>query len=207
MLRSLYDWAMRIAAGPYALIALPIVAFIEATFPFVPPDVMLAPMVLARANRAWLYAGLCTVGSVLGGCCGYAIGFYASDVATHVLAASGHSSALEEFKCMFAKFGLAVILIKGLTPVPYMVITLASGVANFSLPVFIGASIVTRGGRFFLEATLLRHPHAKAFVDKHLTTLLIAGFVAIVVILVGLHMLEGHGGGCGLGHGAAIAHI
>ncbi len=159
---------MRVAAGPYALIALPIVAFIEATFPFVPPDVMLAPMVLARANRAWLYAGVCTAGSVLGGCCGYAIGYYASDLANHVLAASGHASALAGFRDMFAKFGLAV---------------------------FIAASIVTRGGRFFLEATLLRHPDAQAFVDRHLTALVIGGFILIAVALVLIKLIEGHGGG------------
>ncbi len=186
---------MRVAAGPYALIALPIVAFIEATFPFVPPDVMLAPMVLARANRAWLYAAVCTAGSVLGGCCGYAIGYYASDLANHVLAASGHASALAGFRDMFAKFGLAVILVKGLTPVPYMVVTLASGLAHFSLPVFIAASIVTRGGRFFLEATLLRHPDAQAFVDRHLTALVIGGFILIAVALVLIKLIEGHGGG------------
>jgi membrane protein YqaA with SNARE-associated domain len=207
MLRSLYDWAMRIAAGPYALIALPIVAFIEATFPFVPPDVMLAPMVLARQERAWLYAAVCTAGSVLGGCAGYAIGYFASDLANHVLALGGHADALTQFKCVFAKYGLAVILVKGLTPVPYMVVTLASGLAKFNLPVFIGASIITRGGRFFLEATLLRHPHAKAFVDRYMTVLVVAALVLIVGILVGLRMLEGHAGACALGHGAVSSHI
>ena len=195
MLRSLYDWAMRLAAGRYALVALPLVAFIEATFPFVPPDVMLAPMVLARANRAWLYAGVCTAGSVLGGCAGYAVGYYASGLATHLLALSGHSGGLAAFQTLFAKVGLAVILIKGLTPVPYMVITLASGLAHFSLPVFIAASIVTRGGRFFLEATLLRHPHAKAIVDRHLTVLAIAGVILIVLALVAVKLLEAHNGG------------
>jgi len=207
MLRSLYDWAMRIAAGPYALIALPIVAFIEATFPFVPPDVMLAPMVLARRERAWLYAAICTAGSVLGGCCGYAIGYFAAGLANHVLALGGHADALAQFKCVFAKYGLAVILVKGLTPVPYMVVTLASGLAQFSLPVFIGASIITRGGRFFLEATLLQHPQAKVFVDRHLTALVVAALALIVVALVGVRLLEGHSGACALGHAAVSGHI
>jgi len=207
MLRSLYNWAMRIAAGPYALVALPIVAFIEATFPFVPPDVMLAPMVLARRERAWLYAGVCTAGSVLGGCFGYGIGFFASDLANHVLALGGHADALAQFKCVFAKYGLAVILVKGLTPVPYMVVTLASGLAQFSLPVFIAASIVTRGGRFFLEATLLQHPQAKVFVDRHLTTLVVGALILIVVALVGLRLLEGRSGACAPGPQAAVGHI
>ena len=190
MLRPLYDWAMRLAAGRYALPAMAGVAMVEATFPFVPPDVMLAPMCLARRDRAWLYAAVCTVCSVIGGCIGYAIGFFASDIAVRIFTLSGHPTALADFQKLFAEVGLAVILVKGLTPVPYMLVTLASGLAHFSLPVFIGASLVTRGGRFFLEAALLQHPHAKSFVDRHLTVLAVLGVVLIVVALVGLHFLE-----------------
>jgi membrane protein YqaA with SNARE-associated domain len=190
MLRPLYDWARRRAAGRYALPTLAGVAMLEATFPFVPPDVMLAPMVLARRERAWLYAAVCTLCSVLGGCIGYAIGFFASDLAVRIFTLSGHPTALADFQKLFAEVGLAVILVKGLTPVPYMLVTLASGLAHFSLPVFIGASLVTRGGRFFLEAALLQHPHAKSFVDRHLTVLAVLGVVLIVVALVGLHFLE-----------------
>jgi membrane protein YqaA with SNARE-associated domain len=194
MLRSLYNWAMGLAAGRYALPALAVVAFIEATFPFVPPDVMLAPMVLARRERAWLYAGVCTTGSVLGGCAGYAVGFFASGFAMALLVKSGHAGGLAEFQALFAKVGLAVILIKGLTPVPYMVITIASGLAHFSLPVFVAASIVTRGGRFFLEATLLQHPHAKAIVDRHLTALAAGGVTLIVVAYALVWYFEHHAG-------------
>lgn len=194
MLRSLYNWAMRMAAGRYALPALAAVAFIEATFPFVPPDVMLGPMVLARRERAWLYAGVCTAASVLGGCAGYAIGYFGSGLALKLLALSHHADGLAQFQALFAKVGLAVILIKGFTPVPYMVITLASGVAHFSLPVFVAASIVTRGGRFFLEATLLQHPHAKAFVDRHLAALLAGGVVLIVAAYTAVWLLERHAG-------------
>ena len=195
MLRSLYDWAIRLAAGPYALIALPLNAFIEATFPFVPPDVMMAAMVLARRERAWLYAGLCTAGSVLGGCCGYAIGYFGSALAMKVLAITGHAGAYDAFKALYAKVGLAVILIKGLTPVPYMVVTLASGLFHFSLPVFIAASIATRGGRFFLGAALLQHPSAKAFVDRHVTLLAIGGLILIALALVLVKVVESHAGG------------
>ncbi len=109
-----------------------------------------------------------------------------------LLALAGHPEALAAFQCLFARWGLAVILVKGLTPVPYMLVTLASGLAHFSLPVFIGASFVTRGGRFFLEATLLQHPQAKAFIDRHVTTLVIVALAAIVIALVALHVLEGH---------------
>ena len=191
MLRALYDWALRLAAGRFALPALAGIAMVEATFPFVPPDVMLTPMVLARRERAWLYATVCTLSSVLGGCIGYAVGFFASDLAMNILAASGRTGGLHDFQALFAKVGLAVILIKGLTPVPYMIVTLASGLAHFSLPVFIAASLVTRGGRFFLEAALLQHPHAKAFVDKNLTALVVGALLVIVAIFVGLHFVHG----------------
>jgi membrane protein YqaA with SNARE-associated domain len=192
MLRPLYDWAMRLAAGRYALPAMAGVAMVEATFPFVPPDVMLAPMCLARRDRAWLYAAVCTVCSVIGGCIGYAIGFFASHLAVRIFTLSGHPTALADFQKLFAEVGLAVILVKGLTPVPYMLVTLASGLAHFSLPVFILASLATRGGRFFLEAALLQHPHAKAFVDKHLTVLAVGGVVLIIAALVGIRILEQH---------------
>jgi membrane protein YqaA with SNARE-associated domain len=195
MLRSLYAWAMRLAAGRYAPIALPINAMIEAIVPFVPPDVMLATMVLARRERAWFYAGLCTLGSVSGGCVAYAIGYYASSWATKVLAVSGHASAVGAFQALYAKVGLAVILVKGLTPIPYMVVTLASGLAHFSLPVFVAASLVTRGGRFFVGAALMQHPGAKAFVDRHLTLLVVAGFILIGVALVLVKLVEQHAGG------------
>jgi membrane protein YqaA with SNARE-associated domain len=194
MLRPLFDWALRLAAGRYALPALAGIATLEAFCPFVPPDVMLGPMVLARRDRAWLYAAVCTACSVLGGLIGYAIGYFASDLATHILALSGRTQGLADFQALFAKVGLAVILIKGLTPVPYMIVTLASGLAHFSLPMFVGASIVTRGGRFFLEAALLQHPDAKAFVDKHLTLLVVGGVVLLVAALVGVHLLQQHAG-------------
>jgi membrane protein YqaA with SNARE-associated domain len=192
MLRPLYNWAMGLAAGRWALPAMAAVAVVEATFPFVPPDVMLAPMVLARRERAWLYAGVCTLGSVAGGCIGYGLGYFAGPVAVQLLTLAGRPQALAAFQCLFARWGLAVILVKGLTPVPYMLVTLASGLAHFSLPVFVGASLITRGGRFFLEATLLQHPKAQAFIDRYLTALVGAGLAAIVLALVVLHVLEGH---------------
>jgi len=192
MLRPLYDWALRMAAGRYAPFILAAVAMFEATFPFVPPDVMLAPMVLARRERAWLYAGICTLFSVLGGCIGYGLGYFASDFVVHFMTAIGRAAAMNQVQAQYAKIGLAVILIKGLTPVPYMIITLASGLFHFSFPVFVGASFVTRGGRFFLEATLLQHAHAKAFIDRHFTALAVAGVALIVLAFVLIHLLETH---------------
>lgn len=184
MLRPLYNWVLRLAAGPYALPVMAGVAVVEATFPFVPPDVMLTPMVLARRERAWLYAAVCTLGSVSGGLIGYALGYFLTDVATRVLALSGHAGALASFQALFARYGLAVILIKGFTPVPYMLVTLASGIAHFNLAVFVVASLATRGGRFFLEAALLSHPKAQAVIDRHLTSLFVAGVVLVIAVFL-----------------------
>jgi membrane protein YqaA with SNARE-associated domain len=188
MLRALYAWVLRLAAKPYALPVMAGVAVIEAAFPFVPPDTMLAPMVLARRERAWLYAAICTLGSVAGGCLGYAIGYFLTDAAKGVLALSGHPHALDSFQALFAQYGLAVILIKGFTPVPYMLVTLASGIAHFHLLVFVAASIATRGGRFFLEAALLQHPKAQAVIDRHLTAFVIAG----IAVVIGVFLLVRH---------------
>jgi membrane protein YqaA with SNARE-associated domain len=160
------------------------VAVVEATFPFVPPDVMLSPMVLARRERAWLYAGVCTAGSVTGGMIGYGLGYFLTSLATRLLTLSGHPGALASFQALFAKYGLAVILIKGFTPVPYMLVTLASGVAHFNLAVFAAASVATRGGRFFLEASLLSHPKAQAVIDRHLTLLFAAGIVLVIAVVI-----------------------
>jgi membrane protein YqaA with SNARE-associated domain len=173
MLRALYARVLLLAATPYALPTMAGVAVIEATFPFVPPDLMLMPMVLARRERAWFYAGVCTAGSVTG----------------RILALSGHAHALGAFQAWFAYWGPAVILIKGLLPVPYMLVTLASGLAHFSFPVFVALSIVTRGGRFFLEAALLQHPKAKAVIDRYFYALAAAGVVLIITAFVLLRLL------------------
>jgi membrane protein YqaA with SNARE-associated domain len=193
MLRSLYDHVIRLAAGPWAMPALAAIALVEATFPFVPPDVMLAPMVLARRERAWLYAGICTAGSVLGGLVGYGLGYFLAPLGLKLLTATGHPDALASFQHLFAQYGLWVILIKGLTPVPYMLVTIASGVAKFSILVFVGASIITRGGRFFLGAALLQHPKAKSVIDRHFNLLAVAGVVLIIAALLLVRWLEHHG--------------
>ena len=194
MLRSLYDWIIRLAGGRWAMPALAAIALIEATFPFPPPEVMLGPMVLARRERAWLYAAICTTGSVTGGMVGYALGSFLTPLGLQWLRLLGHPDALAAFQQLFAKFGLWVILVKGLTPVPYLLVTFASGIAKFSFPVFVGASIATRGGRFFLGAALLQHPKAKAFIDAHLNLLALAGLALIAVAFVAVGWVEHRGG-------------
>ena len=180
MLRALYDRIIALASGPWALPALAGVAFAESSFLPVPPDALLAPMVLARRERAWLYALVCTAGSVGGGLFGYAIGFYLAPLGVKLLALMGHAGGLASFQQWYGRFGLWVILIKGLTPIPYKLVTIASGLAHFSLPVFVTASIATRGARFFLEAALLQHPAAQGLVDRHLG--LVVGAAVLLLI-------------------------
>jgi membrane protein YqaA with SNARE-associated domain len=192
MLRRLYDFVIRLAATPWAVPALAAVAMVEATVPFAPPDLMLAPMVLARRERAWFYAAVCTFGSVTGGLMGYALGYFLAPLGLRLLTATGHPDALASFQHLFAQYGLWVILVKGLTPVPYMLVTIASGIARFSLLVFVLASIATRGGRFFLGAALMQHPRAKAIIDRHLNLLAVAGVALILVALLFVRWLEHH---------------
>jgi membrane protein YqaA with SNARE-associated domain len=188
MLRKLYDWVLGLAASPRAPYALAAVSFAESSFFPVPPDVMLAPMVAARPNRAFVFAAICTAGSVVGGMLGYAIGMFLDPVAHALLAFMGHPQGAAEFQAWFAKWGLGVILLKGLTPIPYKLITISAGLAHFDFFTFLWASVVTRGARFFLEALVLKFygPAILAEVEKRLTfyaLLLLAVLIGAVVLL------------------------
>jgi len=190
MLRKLYDGVFALARSRHATPALALVSFLESSVFPIPPDVMLAPMILARPDRAYVYAAVCTVASVLGGILGYAIGFYLTDVGLMLMRLLGHADGLDQFRAWFDDWGLWVILIKGLTPIPYKLVTIASGLAAFSFPVFLGASIATRGGRFFLEAWILKRwgPAMLAQVEKRLAVWTGIGLVVLVgaVVLVKL---------------------
>jgi membrane protein YqaA with SNARE-associated domain len=179
MLRSLYDWIMRLAASRHALSVMAAVSFVESSFFPIPPDAMLVPMVLARPDRAWRIAAVCTVASVLGGLLGYAIGYYAYEaLGSLVVSAEDY----ETYRAAYAEYGLWVILVKGLTPIPYKLVTIASGVAQFDLTVFVLASIVTRGARFFIVTALLRiyGEPIRHFIEKYLTWVT-TGFVLLIV--------------------------
>jgi membrane protein YqaA with SNARE-associated domain len=189
MIRRAYDWTLRMAAHPKAPHALFWVSFAESSVFPVPPDAMLIPMVLANRARAWTYAALCTLGSVLGGVVGYAIGYFLYEtLGQWVIHLYGLAAQAEAYRAAYNDWGLWIILIKGLTPIPYKLVTIASGAAAFSFPVFIAASIVTRGLRFFLVAALLfwfGEP-IRAFIERRLTLLttafvvcLIGGFVVV----------------------------
>ena len=197
MLRRLYDWVMGLAASRHAPLGLFAVSFAESSFFPVPPDVMLAPMVLARPDRAWRYAAICTLASVLGGILGYAIGFFLKPFGVWMMTVTGHAGGMDQFKCWYDHYGVWVILAKGLTPIPYKLVTIASGLAAFSFPIFIIASTITRSARFFLVAWVVKKfgPAMMPVIEKRLA--LFAG-ILIALLVIGLaasHFLGGSGGG------------
>jgi len=182
MFRNLYDWTMKQAAGKHALAALAAVSFAESSFFPLPPDVMLIPMVLARPDRAWRIAAVCTVASVLGGFLGYAIGYFLFATIGRIIIDFYHLQAgFAAYQQMFAEYGLWIILIKGLTPIPYKLITIASGVFRFDFLIFTLASIATRSLRFFAVAALLWKYGApiRTFIDRRLN-LVGYGFLALL---------------------------
>jgi len=183
MFRPLYDWLIRLSAHPKSLHALAAVSFAESSFFPIPPDAMVVPMVLAQRDRAFTIATVCTVASVLGGLAGYAIGYFLYDtLGQWLIGVYGLQQGAQEFQSWYAEWGTAVILIKGLTPIPYKLVTIASGAAQFNLLAFTLASIVTRGARFFIIAALLRvyGEPVRAFIEKRLD-LVSWAFLAVVI--------------------------
>jgi membrane protein YqaA with SNARE-associated domain len=183
MLRRLYDRLLAVSASPGAPWWLALVSFAESSFFPIPPDVMLIPMVIARSGRAWRLAFICTASSVLGGLLGYAIGYGLYDeVARPLIHFYHYEAAAEAFIAKFQEWGLWVILIKGLTPIPFKIVTITSGLTHFNLGVFIAASVLTRGLRFFLVAALLRRfgEPVREMVEKRLTLVTTVLAVSIV---------------------------
>lgn len=189
MLRRLYDWTMSLASGPRAPVALGAVSFAESSFFPIPPDILLIPMVIARRARAFSYALLCTVTSVLGGALGYAIGaLLFVQLARPILGFYGYLDKFEAFSANFNEYGAWIVFIAGITPFPYKVITIASGATDLSLPVFMVASVLARGLRFFAVAGLLYlfGPPIRHFIEQRLGLVftvfvvgLVGGFIAI----------------------------
>ena len=189
MLRPLYNWVMEKARHPKAIWWLAGVSFAESSVFPIPPDVMLVPMVLADRSKAWRIAGVCLIASVLGGMLGYYIGYALLEtVGAWIISLYGMQDGLAEFQDWYEEWGLLVILAKGATPIPYKLVTIASGIAHFSLPVFIAASIATRGVRFYALAGLLywKGEPIRAFIERRLTLVttvfviaLVGGFVVI----------------------------
>jgi len=184
MLRSLYDWTIRLAEHPHALWALAFVAFIESSVFPIPPDVLMIPMILARPSRAWLIATVALVASVLGGLLGYAIGaFFYESIGQPILESMGKAHAMEEFNTRFNDFGFWAVLTAGVTPFPYKVITIMSGWTGMPLGTFIATSILARALRFFLVAGLLWKfgEPIRDFIEKRLGLM----FTLFIILLFG----------------------
>lgn len=190
MLRRPYARLLALAATAAAPWWLAAVAFAESSVLPLPPDALLVPMVLARPARAWRFALVATAGSVAGGLFGYAIGYSLFDVAARpLLRLYGYEAAFAHFQASYRHWGVWIILLKGLTPIPYKLVTIASGAARFDLLTFVLASVVTRGARFLLEAALLRFygDRARVLIERRLGMILLGSGVALVlgVVLAG----------------------
>ena len=184
MLRRLYDWCVDTAGKPHAAWVLALVSFCESSFFPIIPDVMLIPMALARPDRAWRLAAVCTVGSVAGGVLGYFIGAVLYDtVGQWLIHLYGYGGKVEAFRAAYAQYGSLIILLKGLTPIPYKIVTITSGFAGYNLGLFILFSFITRGARFFIEAFLLNRygERARGIIEKRLGMWTGLAAMAIVV--------------------------
>lgn len=194
MLRRLYDWTMSLASRPSAEIWLAVIAFVESSIFLVPADVLFLPMTLAKPNRAWRYALVATVASVLGGIAGWALGYYAFEaLAKPILEFYGKLDAFDQLRSGVT-YGTVVLLLvtSGLAHLPPIkVVTILSGVAHIDLGLFIISAIVARGARFFFLAWLLRRygEPIREFIEKRLG--LIAGAIAAILILlyIAFHLL------------------
>jgi membrane protein YqaA with SNARE-associated domain len=192
MLRRLYDWCLAAAEKPYATWLMGFVSFVESSFFPIPPDTMLIPMSLARPDKAYFYATMCTLTSVAGGVLGYVIGAWLYDsLGLWLIKLYGYGDKVEAFRESYALWGGWIILLKGLTPIPYKIVTIASGFAGYNLPMFVLLSLVARGGRFYLLAFLLHRygPKARAIIEERLgfwvtigTIVLILGIIAAVYL-------------------------
>jgi membrane protein YqaA with SNARE-associated domain len=156
MMHSAYDWMMRMASHAKAPYALFFISFLESSVFPIPPDVMLIPMCLANRRKAWLYATICTIASVVGGMAGYAIGYYLYEyIGASILRAYGYSEKFQSTADLFNAWGMWILIAKGWTPFPYKVLTIAAGAFKMSFGSFILASVVARSMRFYLVAALL----------------------------------------------------
>jgi len=184
MFDSLYIRIKTLAQSPHAEASLAAVAFAESSFFPVPPDVLLAPMALAQPGRAWRFALVATVASVLGGMLGYAIGAVLYDsLGQWLVNLYGYGAKMDGLKQTYAQWGWLVILVKGVTPIPYKLVTITSGLLGYNFPLFVVLSALTRGARFFLVAGALNwfgEPLREAM-ERHFAAVL-GGFAALVVV-------------------------
>lgn len=186
MLRKMYDWCVNAAGKPYATWLLGFVSFVESSFFPIPPDAMLIPMGLAQPKRAFFFATVCTITSVAGGVLGYVIGAWLYDsVGLWLISLYGYGQKVEAFREAYREWGAWIILIKGLTPIPYKIVTITSGLAAYPIVPFILLSIVARGMRFYAVAFLIYRygERARKIIEERLT---LWATLAAILLVVGI---------------------
>lgn len=189
MIEKLYNWTISLASHPFAIGFLAVVAFLESSIFPIPPDVLLIALVLASRDKAWIMASVCTVFSVIGGLFGYIIGFFLfTSIGDPILEFYGYQDHFSRFKSFYNDWGAWIVFAGGFTPIPYKVITIASGAVHLNLITFLVASIVSRGMRFFLVSALLWYfgPSVRKIIEKNLNffailffAILLLGFIVI----------------------------
>ena len=182
--KTIYDKTLDLASRPNALAWLFAISFIESSFFPIPPDIMIIPMVLATPKQAYKISGISTIASVLGGCLGYAIGVFGYEViAKPLLEFYGYMENFHKFETSYHQYGAWIVFIAGLTPIPYKLITIASGIVRLDFGIFIIASILARGMRFYFIAWLLKRygEPMKSFIEKNLNLL----SIVFVLLLIG----------------------
>ena len=187
MLRRLYNGCIAAAHKPHAEWMLGIISFVESSFFPIPPDVMLIPMSIARPSRAYYYATLCTITSVAGGLVGYAIGAVLYDsIGQWLIALYGYGDKVEAFREAYNAYGAWIILLKGVTPIPYKIVTITSGFAGYNIFLFVILSMIARGMRFYLLAFLLHRygERARAILEERLEFWVLLGAVVLVAGIV-----------------------
>ncbi len=189
MLRRLYDWVLHWAETPYGTWALFLLSFCESSFFPIPPDVLLIALAVGIPKKSFKYALVCSVGSVLGGCLGYLIGWqFMAGIGEKIIALYGLTQKVEYIKDLYTNYDAWAIGIAGFTPIPYKVFTISAGAFNINFSVFIIASTISRSARFFLVGSFIYifGPRIQTFIDKYFNilavafmVLLVAGFVII----------------------------
>ena len=191
-LHLLYDWTMQLANNPRAIWLLGFVSFIEAIFFPIPPDVLLIPMILANIKKAWLYAFVTTITSVIGGLVGYAIGYLAYEqIAEPLLLSLGKQAAMSLFSSSINENGFLIVLTAGISPIPFKVVSVMSGFTQMPVFVFLLSALLGRATRFFVVATLLKYygETIKSFIETYLGWLFLFFIALIVLGTVGLDFL------------------
>ncbi len=183
--RRLYDYCLKWAGTPYAMPALCVMSFAEASFFPLPPDALLLPMCFAKPKRSFVYATACTLASVIGGMLGYYIGhalWEQAGLSHWFIPRIFSQAAFDKVKAMYVGNAFVIIALKGLTPIPFKIVTITAGVAKIPFGEFVAASIVCRGIRFYAEATLIYFfgEKVRPIVEKYLTPLMLAAFVLLV---------------------------